>query len=163
MIYFKRFIAFFFRLKIKKQCLSYGKDLKVNGYSTCTNKTILGNNISFNGMKIAGCGNVIIGDNFHSGTECQIISEIHNYEGRKIPYDETYISKNIIIEDNVWLGNRVMILGSVKIGEGVIIQAGSVVVKDIPAFSIAGGHPAEVFSQRDIEHYKALKINKLFH
>ena len=113
-------------------------------------------------MKIAGCGNVIIGNNFHSGSECQIITEIHNYEGDKIPYDETYICKDVIIGDNVWLGNRVLILGSVRIGEGAIIQAGSVVVKDIPAYAIAGGHPAIVFSQRDIQHYNKLKKNRFF-
>ncbi len=162
-IYLKRFMAFFFTLKIKRRCRSYGKFLNVNGYSTCTNKTILGNNVNFNGMKIAGCGKVTIGDNFHSGSECQIITEIHNYEGNKIPYDNTYICKDIIIEDNVWLGNRVMILGSVKIGEGAIIQAGSVVVKNIPAYAIAGGHPARIFSNRDIDHYLKLKNNNDFH
>ena len=114
-------------------------------------------------MKIAGCGNVIIGNNFHSGSECQIITEIHNYEGDKIPYDETYIYKDVIIEDNVWIGNRVMILGSVRIGEGAIIQAGSVVVKDIPKYTIVGGHPAKVFAQRDIEHYEQLKTQGKFH
>lgn len=114
-------------------------------------------------MRITGCGNVTIGDNFHSGSECQIITENHNYEGSKIPYDETYICKDVIIEDNVWLGNRVMILGSVTIGEGAIIQAGSVVVNDIPAYSIAGGHIAKVFSTRDIRHYKQLKIQGKFH
>ncbi len=158
----RKFLAFIFKLKIKKKCKSYIERLRVNGYSTCTNKTILGKNVNFNGMKIAGCGNVTIGDNFHSGSECQIITEIHNYEGIKIPYDETYICKDIIIEDNVWIGNRVMILGSVTIGEGAIIQAGSVVIKDIPKYAIAGGHPAKVFSQRDVEHYNILKNKRAF-
>lgn len=158
----REILAYIFKLKIRRRCKSYTEPLKVNGYSTCTDKTILGKNINFNGMKIAGCGNVIIGNNFHSGSECQIITEIHNYEGDKIPYDETYICKDVIIGDNVWLGNRVLILGSVRIGEGAIIQAGSVVVKDIPAYAIAGGHPAIVFSQRDIQHYNKLKKNRFF-
>ncbi len=158
----RKFLAFIFKLKIKKKCKSYIEPLRVNGYSTCTNKTILGKNVNFNGMKIAGCGNVAIGDNFHSGSECQIITEIHNYEGDTIPYDETYICKDVIIGDNVWLGSRVMILGSVTIGEGAIIQAGSVVIKDIPKYAIAGGHPAVVFSKRDAEHYVKLKREKAF-
>jgi acetyltransferase-like isoleucine patch superfamily enzyme len=51
----------------------------------------------------------------------------------------------------------------VTVGEGSIIQAGSVVVKDIPKYAIAGGHPAKVFKYRDIEHYKKLKMENKFH
>ncbi len=93
-----------------------------------------------------------------------MITQFHNYDhGKEIPYDDTYIYKDIDIGDNVWLGSRVTILGGVKIGEGVIIQAGSVVVSDIPEFSIAGGHPAKVFKKRDVEHYLRLKAQKKFH
>lgn len=42
------------------------------------------------------------------------------------------------------------------IGEGAVIQAGSVVVSDIPIRG-RGGHPAEVFKYRDIERFKRLK------
>ena len=71
-----------------------------------------------------------------------MISEFHNYDhGEAIPYDHTTIVKDIVIEDNVWLGTRVLILGGVTIGEGAIIQAGSVVTKDVPKYAIAGGHP----------------------
>jgi acetyltransferase-like isoleucine patch superfamily enzyme len=107
---------------------------------------------------------VKIGDNFHSGRNCLMISQNHNFnQGNKIPYDNTYICKDIEIEDNVWFGDRVIVLGGVKIGEGAIIQAGSVVVSSIPKYGIAGGHPAKVFSQRDIKHYEALKDQCKFH
>ena len=93
-----------------------------------------------------------------------IISSIHNYDfGDAIPYDDTIISKDVVIEENVWLGNRVIILPGVTIGEGAIIQAGSVVVKDIPKYAIAGGHPAKVFKYRDINHYEKLKREGKFH
>ena len=53
-------------------------------------------------------------------------------------------------------------LGNTTIGEGSIIQAGSVVVNDIPPLSIAGGHPATVFSKRDEAHYnECKKLNKV--
>ncbi|WP_407461931.1 acyltransferase, partial [Methanobrevibacter sp.] len=71
--------------------------------------------------------------------------------------------KDVVIEDNVWLGNRVIVLPGVRIGEGAIIQAGSVVVKDIPKCAIAGGHPANVFSLRDADHYEELKKEGKFH
>ena len=139
----------FYQHRCQRVAKSYGTDFKVNGESYVTSNTSLGNNVNFNGMKIQGNGKVIIGNNFHSGIECMIITSIHNYDGgNAIPYDDTIISKDVIIEDNVWLGNRVIILPGVKLGEGSIIQAGSVVVKDIPKYAIAGGYPAKVFKNR---------------
>lgn len=105
-----------------------------------------------------------IGDNFHSGHACLMITDIHNYDaGNAIPYDSTLIIKDIVIEDNVWLGDRVIILGGVTLGEGSIIQAGSVVTKSVPKYAIAGGHPAKVFKTRDVEHYERLKAEGRFH
>ena len=87
-----------------------------------------------------------------------MVSQNHNYDhGKAIPYDDTYIAKDIVIEDNVWLGDRVIVLGGTVIEEGAIIQAGSVVIGTIPKYSIAGGHPAIVFKTRDIPHYLELK------
>ncbi len=160
----KRIRSYFYTSIVKMQCHSYGQGLKVNGLSKVTSKTVLGSNVNFNGMRISGGGNIVIGDNFHSGKECLMISQIHNYNsGKAIPYDNTYILKDIIIKDNVWIGDRVIVLGGVTLGEGCIIQAGSVVVKDIPDLAIAGGHPATVFSSRDSEHYYNLKEHGKFH
>ena len=155
---------FFYSQLVRMIAKACGKDLSVNGFSMVSSNTILGNNVNFNGMQIRGAGKVVIGNNFHSGSECLMISQIHNYdEGDAIPYDSTYILKDITIGDNVWLGDRVIILGGVSIGEGAIIQAGSVVVKDIPPCAIAGGHPAKVFKMRDVEHYNKLKLEEKFH
>jgi len=161
----KKMLKYFYKRKIIKQAKSYKEPLKVNGYSFVNSNTILGKNVNFNGMKIKGNGKVIIGDNFHSGQECLVITSFHKYDGgNAIPYDsKENIDKDIIIEDNVWLGDRVIILGGVKIGEGAIIQAGSVIVSDIPKYAIAGGHPAKVFKYRDIEHYEKLKKEGKFH
>jgi len=145
-------------LKVKLQCGGYQGRVQVGGPTAVTRNTFLGENVNFNGLIINGGGNVVIGNNFHSGRECLFICQIHNYDhGDAIPYDRTYILKDINIGDNVWLGSRVTVLGGVTIGEGAIIQAGSCVVSDIPPYAIAGGHPAKVFSSRDIAHYEKLK------
>ncbi|MCG3717789.1 acyltransferase [Aliarcobacter butzleri] len=150
--------TFFYTLETKIRVASYKEIIRVNNKSYFTRNTYLGNNVNFNGMVINGLGKVIIGDNFHSGRECLMITQIHNYDtGWAIPYDDTYILKDIIIEDNVWFGDRVMILGGVTIGEGAIIQAGSVVVNTVPKYAIVGGSPAKVFKYRNIEHYEKLK------
>lgn len=150
--------------KVIFQCAGHDGLVLVNGSSSVTKNTYLGSNVNFNGIKVTGGGEVKIGDNFHSGPECLIITQNHNFDnGKAIPYDDTYTFKDVIIKDNVWLGSRVIVLGGVTIGEGAIIQAGSCVVGDIPAYAIAGGHPARVFSQRNIEHYEKLKAEGKFH
>lgn len=145
-----------FRVKI--QCGGFAGRIQVGGPTIVTGRTFLGDNVNFNGLVIQGGGKVVIGDNFHSGVDCLFICQNHNFDrGNAIPYDSTYIYKDITIGDNVWLGSRVIVLGGVSIGEGAIIQAGSCVVADIPAYAIAGGHPAKIFSNRDVKHYKKLK------
>ena len=116
-------------------------------------------------MTVLGSGKLSIGNNFHSGTGCQIITSFHNYDlGNAIPYDDSFITKNVTIGNNVWIGNNVIILGGTIIGDGAIIQAGSVVCGDeIPALGIAGGHPAKVFKYRNKEHYNNLASHGKFH
>ncbi len=141
-----------------------GIGLKVNHKSSINNNTLLGNNVNFNGLRIEGRGKVVIGDNFHSGTECLFITQNHDYDtGEAVPYGSKYLSDGIVIEDNVWIGSRVIVLDGVTIGEGAIIQAGSCVVSDIPKYAVAGGHPARVFKERDRTHYEELKRLGKFH
>lgn len=137
---------------------------QVNFYSRFTYFTTIGKNCHFNGLVIRGNGKVNIGDNFHSGKGCLFINSYHQYDNANaIPYDtHLKIDKMIQIEDNVWLGDKVLVLGGITIGEGAIVQAGSVVSQDIPAFGIAGGNPAKVFKYRDIEAYKKLKYQQKF-
>ena len=145
--------------RVRRSVASCETPPKVNQRTLLNRQTHLGRNTNFNGLVVAGRGGVTIGDNFHSGVECRFITQDHQYDsGNAIPYDTTeYVLRPIVIEDNVWLGDRVMVLGGVTIGEGAIIQAGSVVVCDIPPLAIAGGHPAKVFKQRDRDHYLRLK------
>ena len=91
----------------KKTAKQYGKGLHINHWSKFTSKTYIGDNCHFNGMKVTGNGNVTIGNNFHSGGGILILTSNHNYEGKSIPYDETTIDGDVVIEDNVWLGQNV--------------------------------------------------------
>ena len=56
-------------------------------------------------------------------------------------------SSPVILEENVWLGARVIVLKGVRIGAGSVVAAGSVVVKDIPPRSLAAGTPARVIRE----------------
>lgn len=71
-----------------------------------------------------------------------------------------------IVEDDVWIGHGAIIIAGVKIGTGSIIAAGSVVTKNVAAYSIVGGNPAKFiknrFSQSEIKsHEHFIKENYL--
>lgn len=154
----------FYTLKLKIQVKSYGRNPYCGGPSSFSSSVIMGDNCNFNGMQIIGLGEVIIGNNFHSGTECMIVTSNHDYDNDSaIPYGHNHIKKKIIIDDNVWFGNRVLVTGNIRIGEGAIIAAGSVVVKDVEPLSIVGGNPAKHIKFRDRKHYFDLKNAKSFH
>jgi len=57
------------------------------------------------------------------------------------------ITSPIVIEDNVWINFNSIILKGVRIGKGAIIAAGSVVLKDVPPYTLAAGNPAKVIKK----------------
>lgn len=79
--------------------------------------------------------------------------------------DEALSKGPIKIGDDVWIGTDALILSGVKIGRGSVIAAGSVVVKDVPPYSVVGGVPARVIKYRfdhdTIERLKCLDYDKV--
>lgn len=76
---------------------------------------------------------------------------------------EAYVSKgDTVIGDGVWIGMRAMIMPGVKIGEGAVVAANSVVTKDVEPYCIVGGNPAVVikkrFDDKTVAELLALKI-----
>lgn len=86
---------------------------------------------------------VYIGDNSHGGL---------SWEEAEIPPIKRHLKSKgeIIIGKNVWIGDKVTILGGVTIGDNVIIGANSVVTHDLPSNSMAAGMPARVIKQLSI-------------
>jgi len=90
----KKIKRFFWTAFIRRNCGKCGEALIVNGKSCVNKKTYLGHHVNMNGMEIKGNGEVYIGNYFHSGTECKIITSNHNYDkGESIPYDKVRIEK----------------------------------------------------------------------
>lgn len=82
--------------------------------------------------------NVLISDNSHGNPKDVSLRDIH-------PNERPLYSKGeIIIGDNVWIGENAAILGSVHIGDGAIIGVNTVVTHDIPPYAIAVGIPAKI-------------------
>lgn len=110
----------------------------------------IGNNCSFGDYNHITCfHNITIGDNVLTGKWVTITDNSHgntDYETlKKAPSERNISSKGpVIINKNVWIGDKVTILPNVTIGEGSVIGANSVVTKNIPPFCIAGGNPAKI-------------------
>ena len=129
------------RCKVK----SAGKGLVVNRFCRFTKHTIIGDRCYFNGMNIYGNGTVRIGDNFHSGRMIRIHTSYHNYDdGTTLPYDRTWITRDVTIGENVWIGPGVKIFGKINIADGIMIGANSVVNKSFNEHDITiAGVPAK--------------------
>lgn len=113
----------------------------------------VGNNVGFGkNLKILN-RNLNIGDELMMGEDVLILGGKHNFERIDIPMGKQGVSNEktlLKINDDVWIGSRVIILpGCKEIGKGVIIGAGSVVTKDIPDYAIVGGNPARVIKFRN--------------
>ncbi|PKL00408.1 MAG: hypothetical protein CVV56_06720 [Tenericutes bacterium HGW-Tenericutes-1] len=110
----------------------------------------IGNNCSVNSFcHLSGNGGISIGDNVRIASHCVLISANHNFDRVDIPI--TYqgeTRKQIIIEDDCWLGAGVKILAGVVVHRGSVIGAGSVVTKSVPPYSVVVGIPGKVIRLR---------------
>jgi len=94
-------------------------------------------------------GRVTIGSHVMFGPNVSIFSENHGFNSMDIPMiSQPTVRGEVIIEDDVWLGTRSVILSGVRIGKGSIIAAGAIVNRDIPPYSIVAGVPGKVIKSR---------------
>ena len=83
------------------------------------------------------------------GPRVNVFSENHIFDRLDTPIKNQGVKKeNTIIGNNVWIGANASIMAGVKVGNGCVIAAGSVVTKDIPDFSVVGGVPAKIIKNR---------------
>ena len=131
---------------------SAGKKLIIypNVYIIFSHKISVGKRVAINvGTYIDGRGGVKMGDNILIGPNCVISSTGHGTASIEIPMAEQAVQYGEIkIGNDVWLGANVFVRMGVTIHDGCIIAAGSVVTTDVPPYSVYGGVPAKLISQR---------------
>ncbi|MBE0650626.1 MAG: acyltransferase [Bacteroidales bacterium] len=115
-----------------------------------TPEIVIGNNVSINpDCHIGAINKIEIGDNVLMASKVFITDHYHGEITSEAintaPSKRKLFSKGpVIIENNVWLGEGVVVLPGVTIGENSIIGANSVVTKNIPRNSVVGGNPARI-------------------
>lgn len=149
-------------LDIRKEggAISVGDDCLIEGYVVCENeasKIVIGNNVYVGGSTVIDCAksitieddvlisyHVTIADTDGHSTKFSLRkNDLQAFRMGKVDWS-LIPSRSILIRRGAWIGARSVILKGVTIGEGAIIGAGSVVTRDIPAWHVAAGNPAEI-------------------
>jgi acetyltransferase-like isoleucine patch superfamily enzyme len=111
---------------------------------------VIGNDVGI-GHNCHFLSDIEIGNKVLIASYCSFVnSDDHNYKiVGKTMWDSGRGDKfKTVISDDVWIGQGAIVMAPAVIGRGAIVAAGSVVVKDIPPYAIAGGVPAKVISWR---------------
>ncbi|MBQ8543013.1 MAG: acyltransferase [Bacteroidaceae bacterium] len=118
--------------------LSNPKNIFLYGDNKLDNAVVLATNAKFimkehsaaaQGLKVATGGHaMIIGRNYREVTEAE---------------KPKGLDKDVVVEENVWIGMNVILLAGIVVGRGSTVAAGSVVTKSLPPYCIAGGVPAK--------------------
>lgn len=116
---------------------------------------IIGDNVGMNGVMIYASDRVEIHDNVKIGGGTRISDSNHHsldYMERRCAITDKGKTAPVIIEQDVFIGANCTIMKGVTIGARSIIAAGSVIVKSVPAGSIAGGNPGKIIKSISYEH-----------
>lgn len=140
---------FFRRVNLSLFCDHVGKNVNFDKNISLSHRLRIGDNSGI-GRNSSLQGNVTIGKNVMIGPDLYVFTTNHMHENCALPMIEQGFEeeKPVVINDDVWIGARVIILGGIHVGKGSIIGAGSVVTKDVPPFAIVGGNPAKILKMR---------------
>ena len=117
--------------------MSFGNYVRIHKYATLFStdaKLIIGNKVAL-GPKVT-----IMTGNHATDTIGTFMWDVHK--------NRSDLDKDVIIEDEIWVGSNVTILCGAHISRGCVVAAGAVVNKYIPPYSIVGGVPAKVLKFR---------------
>lgn len=130
-----------FMVKMDKTVtIHFGAEIRCHERLEIANKSIIGDRVLLDARN-----GIFIGKNVNISSNVSIYTEQHDHR------DSLFGNKGgrVEIKDRVWIGPNVIILPTVKIGEGAVIAAGAVVTKDVAPFSIMAGIPAKKIGERN--------------
>ena len=154
-----------------KKYLSIGHNCLIDGQFIFEKESgfiSVGDRVHIGGSKFISINEIQIGDDVTIAWGCTIYDHnshsveweerkhdtIREYESIKCSGDpiknkdwDVVKSQPIRICDKAWIGMNVIILKGVTVGEGAVVAAGSVVTKDVPAWTVVGGNPAQVIKK----------------
>lgn len=126
-----------------------GKNVNIERGAQFSSAVRLGDNSGI-GINARVEAHVTIGNDVMMGPDCMLFTANHTVSDPTIPMRRQGFDapRPIVIEDDVWIGARVIILPGVRVGKGSVIGAGSVVTRDVEPYSIVAGNPARFIRSR---------------
>jgi len=169
-----RFFQFLYIHKGKRSVIyrSVRKDVVPYNKIEIGNRSVIEKNSTLNNMVgdiiignrcLIGLSNTIIGpvkigDNVNTAQQITISGLNHNFENISIPINRQGANtKQVTLEEDIWIGANCVILQGVTIGKHCIVGAGSIVTHSIPPYSVAVGNPAKVVRTYDFKNEKWMK------
>lgn len=148
----RRFRMFFFAFLFAKRGKTFWFD--PDGFYSYRNISV-GHNVNL-GIKprlIAELSKIEIGNGVMFGPEVMLIGGGHNigHIGQFMSSVSTKTGNEdlgVVIQDDVWVGARAIVLRGVTVGRGAVVGAGALVTKSVPPYAIVGGNPARVIGFR---------------
>lgn len=152
--------------------INFGDDVEVqsDSFIKCFNEKSslkIGNNVFIGQFNRIGClGDIIIEDHVLTAPNVFIADHNHEYrdinipislQGMRVKRTNDYPNGGIRIGKGTWIGKNVVIVGTLNIGKNCVIGANSIVIHDIPDYSVAVGNPAKVIKYFDKE--KGIWVN----
>jgi acetyltransferase-like isoleucine patch superfamily enzyme/SAM-dependent methyltransferase/predicted Ser/Thr protein kinase len=140
--------------KIGPNSFFYGRYLEIKN----PENLVLGENVHIdNNSFISALGGVCIGDNTYISANFVLNTEIKEYNGTLLPFDNFGEAEPVKIGKNVWIGMNVCITPGTVIGDGAIIGMGTTVSGYVPPLSIIGSEKWRIIGQRNEEKYNRLE------
>jgi virginiamycin A acetyltransferase len=167
-IHIKKVLFYFLNQTERKNGVTFSGFSRGLQNVTFEGKNGIGEQCNFSGKITIGYGTTLGSNNFFGGDVsvgkyCQIGRDVAIITtNHPINYMSTYINSNLFngelislketkkvtIGHDVWIGHNVIIVGNLTIGDGAILAAGSVITKDVEAYSIVVGVPAKPIKKR---------------
>lgn len=150
----KKTLALIYRSRFS----AYGRNLAFDPFGVYSYETIsIGDNVNLGHrpILIASRSRIIIGDNVMFGPEVTIRGGNHRIDVLGKPMIAVRDAEKraeddpgVVIEDDVWVGSRAIILAGVTIGRGAVVAAGAVVTRSVEPYAIMAGNPARLIRKR---------------
>lgn len=139
--------------KIKYRKIIIGENSRINlGVIINNPKNItIGNNTYINGgvFTVGDNSRIVIGNDCLISYNVHVRTKTHKYIDKNILIrKQGELEKDIVIEDDVWIGYGAQIMPGVTLHKGCVVGAGAVVTKDVAEYTVVGGVPAKVIKKR---------------
>ena len=137
-----------------------GRNIRSGIFASPSARISIGRDVGISCSCIWAREEIVIGDGVNIGADCVVMDhDAHSLDptirrDRSLDRDSAATAK-IVIEEDVLIGARSIVLKGTHIGKGSVIGAGSIVTGEIPPMQIWGGHPAKYI--RDIPQAAAKK------